>query len=80
MEGELARLVVVAAAFEFPGDRHVDLVVAGGDVADVDALHTAFAQRVELLEAVDVVRGELAVDVDLNRVEARRNLAGIDVR
>ncbi len=51
-------------------------MLAGRDVAGVDPLHAAFLQRLELLEAVDVVRGELTVDLDLHRVEAQRLALG----
>ena len=55
-------------------DLHVDLVLAGRQVADVESLHAAAAQRVEFLEAVDVVRDELAVDLHPDRVDTRRIL------
>ncbi len=45
---------------------------AGRYVADVDSLDTAFAERLQLLEAVDVVRDGLAVDLDLHGVEPDR--------
>ena len=39
-------------------------MIAGRDVAGVDPLHTALPQGFQLLEAVDVMRHELAVDLD----------------
>ena len=39
-------------------------------------LHAAFAQGLELFEAVDVVRDELAVDLEPNGVEPHRVVLG----
>jgi len=52
-----------SARLELAVDQHVELVIAGRDVSDVDPLDAAFAQGVQLLEAVDVVRHELAIDL-----------------
>src|SRR5262249_17255980 len=52
----------VRAVLELAIDKHLELVISGRHVADVDPLHPAFAQRLELFEAVDVVCDELAVD------------------
>ncbi len=46
-------------------------MIAGRDVAGVDALHAALLQGLEFLEAVDVVRREFAVDLDLHGIEAK---------
>ena len=51
-------------------------MLAGRHVAGVDPLHAALLQRLELLEAVDVVRDGLAVDLDLHRVEPQRVALG----
>src|SRR5690348_1921103 len=64
-EGLLA--VEVVAARRLARDRDLDLMAARGHVARVDALHAAVLQCVELFEAVEEVRRELAVDVDLHR-------------
>src|SRR6185295_3745806 len=64
-------------AIEFPVgvrlavDCDHDLVGTGRDVAGVYALHASALQRIEFLEAVDVVRRELAVDVDPHGVESK---------
>ena len=60
----------VRAALELAVDKHLELVVSGRHVADVDPLHAALAQGLELFEAVDVVRDELAVDLEPHGVEA----------
>ncbi len=44
-------------------------MIPGRHVADVDPLHAALAQRLELFGAVDVSRGELAVDLEPYGVE-----------
>src|SRR5262249_31573446 len=62
--------VEVRAALELAVDEHLELVIPGRNVADVDSLHAALVQRIELFEAVDVVRHELAVDLDPHGVEA----------
>ena len=72
VERERLGLAEILAARALAVDRHLDLVRAGRNVAGVDPLHAAVLQRFELLEAVDVVRRELAVDVDLHGVEAKR--------
>ena len=69
LEGLLA--APVAPALELARDGHVHPVRARREVARIDALHAALAQRLELVERVDVVRDELAVDLDANRVETR---------
>ena len=63
---------VVLAAFLLAFDLDLDLVVAGGQVADVQALHAALAQRIQFLEAVDVVRNQPAVDAQAHGIEAQR--------
>src|SRR5262245_31117738 len=68
-EGEALAPDDVAAAGPLPGDGDLEPMVAGRDVARVDALNPSPLQRLQLLEAVDVLRDELAVDLDLHRVE-----------
>ena len=51
-------------------NEHLELVISGRHVADVDPLHAALSQGLELFEAVDVVRNELAVDLDAHGVKA----------
>ena len=69
---KLLGLRVVLAAFELADDGDFELMRAGRNVAGVDPLHAALLQRFEFLEAVDVVRDQLAVDLDLHRVESHR--------
>src|SRR5690606_34367445 len=71
-ESEALRAAEIPAARGLTGDRDLDFVRAGRQIAGVDALHAAALQRLELFEAVDVVRGELPVDADLHRVETKR--------
>ena len=59
VERERLRAVEVVAARRLAVDRDLDLVATRRQVARVDALHAAVLQRVELLEAVEVVRREL---------------------
>src|SRR6185295_11283714 len=68
-EGETFCLRVFLAAREFAVERDRDLVLSGGDVSGIDPLHTPFLQCFEFLEGVDVVRGELPVDLNLHRIE-----------
>src|SRR5262245_31420769 len=44
-------------------------MLARGDIPSVDPLHASLLQGLQLLEAVDVARDQLAVDLDLHRVE-----------
>ena len=44
----------------------------GRNVAAVDSLHSAAAQSVELLEAVDVVSGDPSVDLNLHGIDTQR--------
>ena len=60
----------VRAALKLAVDKHLELVIPGRHVADVDPLHAALAQGLEFFEAVDVVRDELAVDLEPHGVEA----------
>src|SRR5439155_632716 len=64
-EGKLSCAAEVRAALQLAVDKHVQLVIPGRHVADVDPLHAAFAQGLELFGAVGVVRDELAVDLEL---------------
>ena len=59
----------VPAARLLSGDRDLEPVLARRNVPGVDPLHAALLQGFELLEAVDVMRDELAVDLDLHRIE-----------
>ncbi len=67
---KLFRAAEVRAALKLAVDKHLELVIPGRHVADVDPLHAALAQGLELFEAVDVVRNELAVDLEPHGVEA----------
>jgi hypothetical protein len=51
-------------------------VLARRDVPDVEALHAALVERFELLEAVDRLRDELAVDREAHGVETHRVARG----
>ena len=59
----------VSAARSLPGHRDLEPMLAGRKVSGVDPLHASLLQGLELLEVVDVMRDELAVDLDLHRVE-----------
>jgi hypothetical protein len=61
--------LVVLAAGQLAGDRHLEPMLSGADVTGVDPLHAPLLQSFELFEAVDVMRSELAVDLDAHRVE-----------
>ncbi len=50
--------------------------IAAHDVARVGTLNTTFMQSLEFLEAIDVVRGQLAVDLDLYGIEAEVLVVG----
>ena len=65
-------MAVISTALQLAANGHVERVRPGRHIADVDALDAAFAQRVQLLEAVDVVRDEFTVDADLHRVKPDR--------
>ena len=67
---KLFRAAEVRAALKLAVNKHVELVIPGRHVADVDPLHAALAQGLELFDAVDVVRNELAVDLEPHGVEA----------
>ena len=71
-----SRAAEVRAALKLAVDKHVQLVIPGRHVADVDPLHAALAQGLELFGAVDVVRNELAVDLEPHGVEAHRVALG----
>src|SRR5215472_3420611 len=75
-EGKLSRAAEVRAALKLAVDKYVQLVIPGRHVADVDALHAALAQSLELFGAVDVVRNELPVDLEPHGVEAHRVALG----
>src|SRR5260370_2633190 len=69
-ESKLSRAAEVRAALKLAVDKHVQLVIPGRHIANVDSLHPALAQGLELFGAVDVVRTELAVDLEPHGVEA----------
>src|SRR5260370_10929288 len=71
-ESKLSCAAEVRAALQLAVAKHVQLVIPGRHVADVDPLHAAFAQGLELFRAVDVVRNELAVDLEPHAVQAHR--------
>src|SRR2546429_4286489 len=71
-----SRAAEVRAALKLAVDKHFQLVIPGRDVADVDPLHAALAQGLELFGAVDVVRNKLAVDLEPHGVEAHRVALG----
>src|SRR6185369_10257754 len=64
------RAAEVGAAFKLAVNNHVELVLTGRYVADVDPLHATLSQGLELFEVVDVMRDELAIDLDSYGVEA----------
>src|SRR5260370_38314675 len=68
-ESKLPRAAEVRAALKLAVDKHVQLVIPGRHVADVDPLRAPFAQGLEFFGAVDVVRNALAVDLGPNGVE-----------
>jgi hypothetical protein len=51
-------------------------VLTGCDVAGVDPLYPTLLKRLELVEAVDVMRRQLTVDLDLRGVEPERLVPG----
>src|SRR6185437_13879514 len=71
-EREVLALAVVLAVCELAAHGDLDLVRTGRNVAGVDPLHSASAQRVELLEAIDVTSRESPVDLNLHRIETQR--------
>src|SRR5882762_142086 len=75
-KSKLSRAAEVRAALKLAVDKHVQLVIPGRHVADVDSLHAALAQGLELFGAVDVVRHELAVDLKPHGIEAHRVALG----
>src|SRR5262249_5545083 len=75
-KSKLSRAAEVRAALKLAIDKYVQLVITGRNVADVDPLYAALAQGRELFGAVDVVRNELAVDLEPHGVEAQRVALG----
>src|SRR5690242_14909886 len=75
-ESKLSCAAEVRAALKLSVDKHVQLVIPGRHVANVDSLHAALAQGLELFGTVDVVRNELAVDLEPHGVEAHRVALG----
>src|SRR5688572_5176665 len=69
VERERLRAHEIVAAGRLAVDRNGNFMAARRHVARVDALHAAVLQRLELFEAIQEMRRELAVDVDLHRVE-----------
>src|SRR5262249_11764081 len=75
-ETKLSRAAEVGAALQLAVDKHFQLVIPGRHVADVNPLHAALAQGLQLFGAVDVVRHELAVDLEPHGVETHRVALG----
>src|SRR5258707_12132196 len=75
-ESKLSRAAEVRAVLKLAVDKHVQLVIAGRHVADVDPLHAALAQGLELFGAVDVVRNGLAADLEPHGVRRHRAAMG----
>jgi len=71
-ESKLSGAAEVRAALQLAVNEHVQLVIPGRYVADIDSLYTALAQGLELFGTVDLVRNELAVDPEPHGVEAHR--------
>src|SRR5260370_35785287 len=69
-ESKLSRAAEIRAALKLAVDKHVQFVIPGRHVANVDPLHAALAQGLELFRAVDVLRNELAVDLKPHGGEA----------
>src|SRR5262249_16534275 len=70
-EGEVLRAAEVRAALKLAVDKHVELVIPSGHIADVDPLHATLAQCLELFGAIDVVRNQLTVDLEPHGIEAQ---------
>src|SRR5262249_19822323 len=60
----------VCAALKLAVDYHFELVIPSSHIADVDSLNATLSQGLELFEAVNVVRNELAVDLEPYGIEA----------
>src|SRR5690348_11426474 len=75
-ESKLSRAAEVRAAIKLAVDYHLQRVIPGGDVADVNPLHAALAQGLEFFGAVDVVRDKLTIDLKPHGVEAHRVALG----
>jgi hypothetical protein len=50
-------------------DGDLQIMLAGADIAGIDALHPPLLQGFELLEGVEVMGDRLAVQLDLDRIE-----------
>ena len=51
-------------------------MIAGSDVTRVNALHAAFLQRLQFLEAVNVMGRQFTVDLDLHCVQSKCLVVG----
>ena len=51
--------------------KRPEFVLARGHVARVDALHAPLAQRLELVEAVNMMRCQLTIDRNLQCVQTK---------
>ena len=69
-EGKVLCTTEVLAALHLAVNKHIELMIPCCHVADVDPLHAALAQGFELFGGVDVVRDELAIDLEPHAVEA----------
>ena len=69
VELERRAALVVALVRALAGEEGDDLVRAGLQVAEVDALHAAAVQRLHFERRVEVVGDDLVVELDLHRVE-----------
>src|SRR5262245_42785944 len=72
VEREVLGPRVVLATRQLAVERDQDLMLPGREIAGVDPLHAAFLQRFQFLEAVDVMGGELPIDLYLHGVETER--------
>src|SRR5690606_30132944 len=76
LERERGGPAVVASVRALAGEDRDELVLAGLDVADVQAMHAALDQGVGLARSVEVVRDFLAVELEADGVE-REELADV---
>jgi len=54
----------------FAGNRYLELMFTGRNIAGVDTLNAALLQSLQFLETVYVVRDKVSVELDLDRVKA----------
>ena len=71
VKGEGMVVGKVVAIGRFADHGNLQRVFPAGHVSGVQALHAATMQRVDFLEAINVVRGLLAVQRNVHRVDAK---------